>query len=171
MGVILTSNRCKEKELLQQMREFGEFYRTEFRDVVTGSVEDLEVFLQELEKRNIFALSRVVPIEKSFIFFHTRIVMQVCETVRPLLEKILKRESFSVTVERRGFKGAFSSQEVAKEVGIFVSEFLQERDGEKPDVNLRNPDKAIVLEALRRRCGIGIIAREMMEKYFYFKLP
>jgi len=153
------------------MREFGEFYRTYFRDFIRGRVEDLEVFLQELEKRNIFALSRVVPIEKSFIFSPRRIVMQVCETVNPLLKKILKRESFSVTVERRGLKGASSSQEVAKEVGTFVSEVLEERDGEKPDVNLRNPDKAIVLETLRRWRGIGIIASEMREKYFYLKLP
>jgi len=74
-------------------------------------------------------------------------------------------------VERRGLKGAFSSQEVAEEVGTFVSEFLEERDGEKLDFNLRNPDKAIVLETFKRWCGIGIIAREMREKYFYLKLP
>jgi len=121
----LTSHRYAEKELLEQMREFGDFYRTDFRDVIRGRVEDLEAFLQELEKRNIFALSRVVPIEKSFIFSPRSIVMQICETIKPLLEKIRKGESFSVTLERRGLKGAFSSQEAAKEVGTFVSKVLE----------------------------------------------
>ncbi len=170
MEVVLTSHRYAEKELLEQMREFGDFYRTDFRDVIRGRVEDLEAFLQELEKRNIFALSRVVPIEKSFILSPRSIVMQICETIKPLLEKIRKGESFSVTLERRGLKEAFSSQEAAKEVGTFVSKVLEKRDGEKPDVNLRNPDKAVVLETLRRWCGIGIIAKEMREKYFYLKL-
>lgn len=171
MEVVLTSHRYEEKGLLEQMREFGDFYRTDFRGVIRGRVEDLEAFLQELEKRNIFTLSRVVPIEKSFIFSPRRIVEQICEAVKPLLEKIRKGESFSVTVERRGLKGAFSSQEVAKEVGTFISKVLEERDGEKPEVNLGNPDKAVVFETLRRWCGVGIIAREMREKYFYLKLP
>ena len=171
MEVVLTSHRYAEKELLEQMREFGDFYRTDFRDVIRGRVEDLEAFLQELEKRNIFALSRVVPIEKSFILSPRSIVMQICETIKPLLEKIRKGEYFSVTLVRRGLKGAFSSQEAAKEAGTFVSKVLEKRDGERPDVNLRNPDKAVVLETLRRWCGIGIIAKKMREKYFYLKLP
>lgn len=171
MEVVLTSHRYGERELLEQLRELGDFYRTEFRDVIRGRVEDLEAFLQELEKRDIFTLSRVVPIEKPFTFSPRRVVEQICEAVKPLLEKIRKSESFSVTVERRGLKGAFSSQKVAKEVGTFVSEVLEERDGAKPEVNLRNPDKAVVFETLGRWCGVGIISRQMREKYFYLKLP
>lgn len=166
----MTSHRYGERELLEQLRELGRFYRTEFRDVARGRVENLEVFLQELEKRNIFTLSKVFPIEKSFIFSPRRVVKEFCEAVRPLLEKIRKGESFSVTVERRGLKGAFSSQEVAKEVGTFISKALEERDGEKPEVNLRDPDKAVVFETLGRWCGVGIISKEMREKYFYLRL-
>jgi len=36
------------------LSELGDFWRTDFRDVIRGKVEDLEVFLVELEKRNIF---------------------------------------------------------------------------------------------------------------------
>lgn len=171
MEVVLTSYRYGERELLEQLRELGDFYRTEFRDVVRGRVENLEVFLQELEKRNIFTLSRVVPIEKSFIFSPRRVVEQIYEAVRPLLKKIRKGESFSVIVERRGLKGAFFSQEVTKEVGTFISKALEEKNGEKPKVDLGDPDKAVIFETLGRWCGVGIIAKEMREKYFYLKLP
>jgi len=171
MEVVLTSHRYGERELLEQLRELGDFYQTDFRDVVRGRVGSLEAFLQELEKRNIFTLSRVVPIEKSFIFSPSRVAEEFCDSVKSLLDKIRKGESFSVTVERRGLKEAFSSQEVAKDVGTFISKVLEERDGEKPKVNLRDPDKAVIFETLGRWCGVGMISKEMREKYFYLKLP
>jgi len=171
MEVILTSHRYGERELLEQLKELGDFSRTSFKDVIRGRVESLEAFLRELEKRNIFTLSKVVPIEKSFTFSPTSAVEEFCEAVKSLLEKIRKGESFGVIVERRGLRGAFSSQEVAKEVGTFISKALEERDGEKPRVNLRDPDKAVVFETLGRWCGVGIMPKEIREKYFYLKLP
>lgn len=156
---------------MEQLREFGDFRRTRFKDVIRGRVENIEVFLQNLERRSIFTLSRVVPIEKSFNFSHESVVEEFCEAVKPLLNKIQKGESFSVIVERRGFKGAFSSQRVAKEVGTFISKALEERDGEKPKVNLEDPDKAVIFETLMKWCGVGVIPREMRAKYFYLRLP
>jgi len=171
MEVVLTSHRYGEKELLKQLKDLGVFYRTSFKDVIRGSVENLETFLQELEKKSIFTLSRVVPIEKSFSFSPRSIFEEFCEAVKPLLEQIRNGDSFSVIVERRGLKRAFSSQEIAKEVGTFISKVLEERDGIKPRVNLRDPDKAVIFETLDRWCGIGIISKEMREKHFYLKLP
>jgi len=171
MEAVLTSHRYGERKLLKQLRELGDFYQTGFRDVVRGRVENLEAFLQELEKRNILPLSRVVPIEKSFKFSPDIVVDELCEAVKPFLEKIKKGESFCVVVERRGLKGIFSSQKVAKDVGTFISKVLEERDGEKPKVNLDDPDEAVIFETLGRWCGVGIISREMREKYFHLRLP
>jgi len=56
-------------------------------------------------------------------------------------------------------------------MGTFISEALKERDGVKPRVNLEDPDNAVVFETLGRWCGVGIISKEMREKYFYLKLP
>ena len=171
MEVVLTSHLYRERELLEQLRALGDFYQTSFRDVIRGNVENLEAFLCELEKRSIFALSRILPIEKSFTFSARNVAEEFCEAVKPLLEKIQKGESFCVRVERRGLKGAFSSQEVAKEVGTFISKALEERDGRKPKVNLGDPDMAVVFETLGTWCGVGIISKEMRQKYFYLKLP
>jgi len=171
MEVVITSHRYGERELLEQLKELGDFRKTSFRDVIRGEVEDFDAFLQELERRSIFTLSRVVPIEKSFTFSTRSVVEEFCEVVKPLLEKIRKGDSFSVVVERRGLKGAFSSQEAAKEVGTFISKALEERDGETPKVNLTEPDKAVVFETLGKWCGVGIVSKEMREKHFYLKLP
>jgi len=171
MEVVLTSHRYRERELLEQLSEFGHFSQTGFRDVIRGKVENLEAFLQDLERRNILALSKVIPIETSFIFSPESVVEEFCETIKPLLNEIQKGESFSIIVERRGLKGAFSSQETAKEVGTFISRALEERDKRKPKVNLGDPDKAVVFETLGKWCGVGIISKGMRQKYFYLKLP
>lgn len=171
MEVVLTTHRYGEREVLKQLKGLGEFHRTEFRDVIRGRVEDFEVFLQELEKREIYDLSRVFPIERSFTFTPETVIEDFCEAVKPLLNRIQKGETFSVKVERRGLKGVFSSQEAAKQVGAFISKTLEERYGEKPKVNLKNPDKAVIFETLGRWCGVGIISRDMRNKHLYIKLP
>ena len=157
--------------MLEQLKELGDFQKTSFKDVLRGRVENFEAFLRELEKRKLSTLSRVVPIEKFFTFSPRKVTEEFCEAVKPLLRRIKKDESLCVRVERRGLKGSFSSQEVAKEVGTFISNILEERNGEKPKVDLTDPNKAVIFETLGRWCGMGIISKEMRKKYFYLKLP
>jgi len=171
MEVVLTAYRYGERELLRGLRGLGIFYKTGFKDVIRGRVEDLEIFLQRLEERKISTLSRVIPIEKSFTFSHETAVEDFCNALRPLLKEIQKGESFGAMVKRRGLKGAFSSQEVAKEVGTFISKVLEERDGEKPKVKLRTPDKLVVIETLEKWGGVGILSKDMSKRCFYPKPP
>lgn len=171
MQLILTSHRHRERELLEELRGLGNFRNTSFRDVIRGEVEDLEVFLRELEKRNVLSLSRVVAIERSFKFSSGRVAEELCEAVKLSIDKIKRGESFCVRVVRRGLKGSFSSQQVAKEVGTLISTALRERDGVEPKVDLEDPDKAVIFETLGRWCGIGVISKEMRKGYFYLKLP
>jgi len=70
--------------------DLGDFRRTNYRDVIRGVIEDLEVFLREIEKRNILSLSRVVPIEKSFHFSPDKVVEEIIEAVKPFFERIKK---------------------------------------------------------------------------------
>lgn len=171
MEVVLTSHRHGGRELLKQLRGLGRFRRTGFRDVIKGNVDDLEGFLRELERRNVLSLSRVIPIERHFTFSPDNVVKEFCDAAKPLIGRIGKGESFCIVVERRGLKGFFSSHEVAKEVGTFIFKTLWERDGEKPRVDLNDPDKAIVFETLDKWCGVGVVSKEIREKYFYLRLP
>ena len=133
MELIVISYRYRERELLKELSDLGDFHRTGFKDVIRGEVEDLEAFLREIEKRNVFSVSRVVPIENSFQFSPNRVVVEFRDAVKPFVERVMKGESFCVKVERRGLKGSFSSQQVAKEIGTFVFTFLKERDGVGPE--------------------------------------
>lgn len=171
MQLVLTSYRYRQRQLLAELRWLGDFRRTNFRDVIRGEVKDLEIFLEELEKRTPTSVSRVVPIEKSFQFSPERIVEQFREAVGPFLERIGKAESFCVRVKRRGLKGSFSSQRVAKEEGTFIFEALKERDGVEPRVDLEDPDKAVIFETLDKWCAVGTISKEMRRRHSYLKLP
>jgi len=171
MHMVLTSHRYREREALEELSQLGHFWRTGFRDVIRGEVEDLQAFLQQVEERGIRSLSRIVPIEKSFQFSPERAVEEFAEAAKPLIERIRKGESFCVKVERRGLKGAFSSAHVAREVGAFLSAALKERDGIEARVDLEDPDVVVVLETLGRWCGIGLISREMRKEHCYLKLP
>ncbi|MFQ6086243.1 MAG: THUMP domain-containing protein [Candidatus Bathyarchaeia archaeon] len=171
MELVLTSYRYRGRELLKEIGELGDFRSTEFKDVIRGRVEDLEGFLRGLDKRTIPSLSRVTPIERSFRFSPERVVEEFVEAVEPLVERIRKGETFCVRVERRGLKGVFSSQLVAREVGTFISNALKERDGEEHKVDLEDPDKAVVIETLGDWCGVGVIPKALRMRYPQLRLP
>jgi len=171
MHLVLTSHGYGEREVLEELGQLGHFWRTGFRDVIRGEVEDLQAFLQQVEGRGIRSVSRIVPIEKSFQFSPERAVEEFAQAAKPLIGRIRKGESFCVKVERRGLKGAFSSAHVAREVGAFLSAALKERDGVEGRVDLEDPNVVVVLETLGRWCGIGLISREMRKGHSYLKLP
>lgn len=171
MKLVLTSYRYREEELLEELADMGDFHGTEFRDVIRGDVEDLEGFLQDIQGRTLFALSRVMPIQREFHISPDKAAEAFKEGVEPLIDEIKEGESFSVHVERRGFSDQLSSIELASEVGSFISSKLEERDGARPEVDLEDPDKAVIFEMISSWCGVGIISREQREKYFYLKLP
>lgn len=149
----------------------GRFQKTRFRDVVRSRFQDWEAFLQEIEKNNIFTLSKVMSIQRSFISSPATAAEKGRQAVNPLLHKIKEEESLGITFERRGYKGVFSSQKVAAKVGTFISEVLERRDEEIAKVNLGDPDKAVVFETLHSWGEVGIIPKEMTETYFYINLP
>jgi len=171
MELVITAHQYRERELLAELKGLGSFSRTDFRDVIRGEVEDLETFLRSIEDGNVSSLSRIVPVERSFHFSFDNVVGEFIDAVKPFIDGMEKGESFSVKVVRRGLKGAFSSQQVAKDVGTFISEVVGKRDGTAPRVDLENPDKAVIFETLGRWCGVGVIPRRMRKEYLYLKLP
>jgi tRNA(Ser,Leu) C12 N-acetylase TAN1 len=167
MLVLLTTQRGLARYTLDEIRELGKFELTEFRDVIKGEVESLNGFLEEVDKRPFIAIGKIVPIERSFHFVPERVLEAFKKEVEPLIDRIKLGESFCVKVTRRGLKGVFSSQELAKEVGTFVWTTLKDKYGVEPKVDLEDPDKAIVFETLGTWCGVGVISREDRKKYYY----
>lgn len=169
----MTAFMDRGRELIQELAGLGNFWETDFKDVVRGTVDNPQRFLEELKSRVPSSLSRFTPIRLSFQFSpdSNDVAKKFLEAVKPLADEIKKGETFCVKVYRRGLKGKFSPQEVAREVGAYIDQQLQKRYGVKSKADLREPDKAVVFETIGRWCGVSLVSKEMRREIRYLKLP
>jgi tRNA(Ser,Leu) C12 N-acetylase TAN1 len=173
MEVVLTAFMDRGRELIQELAGLGNFWETDFKDVVRGHVDNLQRFLDELKSRVPSSLSRFTPIRFSFQLSSEsgEVTEKFIEAVKPLIDEIKKGETFCVKVYRRGLKGTYSPQEVARNVGAHIDQQLQEKHGVKSKANLKEPDKAVVFETIGKWCGVGLVSKEMRRDIRYLKLP
>lgn len=164
-NVLAIGERDTEKELLEVLEEEGEFERSGFRDVLIGSVEDIVEFLEDAENKKYPHLNRVIPIDDAFFVSPENLIEILKRRTEKYIDEIEPGETFGFRVERRGMKEDISSQAVEREVGGYFYDLIEKVHGRKPKVNLKNPDKLIVIEIVGNRCGIGFITKEMGEKY------
>ena len=123
-NILATSFMRKERALLKLMRNFGEFKGSGYRDVLLGKVEDVHVFLEQMETlrreqpRKVSSLSQIVPIEKTFEFILSDFRDRLKIAILPYAGN-LENSKFYVRIKRRGHKGELSSQELGKEMAAF----------------------------------------------------
>jgi tRNA(Ser,Leu) C12 N-acetylase TAN1 len=147
----------------------GEFKGSGFKDVLRGHVEDVGLFLGQLEllrqqsSGRIDSVSQVVPLEQTFYFELPDFMEKLKETILPYVERV-ENKKFYVRVKRRGYKGEISSQEIEKELAEFVIEKL-EKAGKDTQVSFGDPDVILVVETIANWAGVTLITREMKEKY------
>lgn len=168
--VIIVCERGEDFVVLREISDLGEFKETGFRDVLQGQVENLEIFLEELNKRQITAISRVIPVEEFFRFKPENLLEILKEKIRNLVDRIGEGETFCVRVERRGFKGALSSSELERSLGGYIWQLLKDKYGKPPKVDLTNPDKLVAIQTIGGLCGIALIDRRFREKYPIIKV-
>jgi len=168
-NVLAVGEKNTESELLSELEEDGEFERSGFRGVLIGSVYDIVEFLEEAENKKYAHLNRVIPIDDAFFVSPDNLIEILKRRTERYIDEIELGETLGFRVERRGMKEDISSQEVEREVGGYFYDLVEKVHGRKPKVNLKNPDKQIVIEIVGNRCGIGFITREMREKYSVIK--
>jgi len=171
MDLILTAYKDRGRELMRELAGLGLFWQTGFEDVVMGQVEDLHRFLDELEKREPESLSRLTPIRISFGFSPENVAEEFKKVATQFIDEINKNETFCVKITRRGLKGKFLAQDAAKDVGTHVHDLLEGKHGVRPKADLEDPDKALIFETMMKRCGAGLVSKEMRRKCRYLKLP
>ena len=88
-----------------------------------------------------------------------------------LADEIGEGETFCIVVNRRGLKGAFSATEIADEVGRYVCSLLEKKYGTKPNVDLEDPDRALVFETVCKWCGVASVSKEMRRQHSFIRLP
>lgn len=173
-NVVITSYMHEEKRLLQELADLGEFHPTGFRSVLIGQVHDILEFLEIIkgrwEKQPFLPemLSSVVPIRKVFSFTPDNIVAQLQEEVLALGPEIGDK-AFYVRMQRRGFKGVISSQEVEQALDQFLMEELSAR-GQKCHIDFTAAEAIVVVETIHNQCGLGLVTREMKERYPFIKV-
>jgi len=171
MQILLTAYTDKAKELIQELAGLGDFWETDFTDVVRGNIDDLEWFIEELEERDPQCLSRLMPIRMSFHMLPNETDEIFKQKARQLVNEIGQGESFCIIINRRGLKGAFSATEIANEVGRYICTLLEEKYGARPSVDLEDPDKALVFETVCKWCGVASISKEMRRQHSFIRLP
>ncbi len=93
---------------------------------------------------------------------------QLQSEVNAFVERLAGRR-FHVRVERRGHKGIIDMHALEKVLGEHVYSALEQR-GERPVVQLRDPDAVAVIEIVGEVAGAGLITRELRERFPFVKI-
>jgi len=174
-NILATAFMRKERSLLKLLQYYGEFKGSGWRDVVIGRVEDVSAFLETLEilrrdqPAKLRPLSQIIPIEKSFEFGVVDFQDKLKEVLSQYVDKLESISKFYVRVKRRGHKGELSSLEIEKEMAEFILDAL-ETTGKQAQVKFDDPDKFIIVETIGNRAGVGLITREMRERYPFIRV-
>ena len=162
------------RHLMEELRPYGDFHRTEFLGVIIGRVEDPAAFLETVREktaRQLIAfqdLGRVIPVERVFTFRAEDFVERVCEAIHPYIEHLADKR-FYVRLERRGLKGKIISPEAERTVDAFIEEEL-DRQGKSARIDFDHPDAVLAVETIGDRCGVALLTRELMERYPFVRV-
>jgi tRNA(Ser,Leu) C12 N-acetylase TAN1 len=173
-NILATSFKGRERYLIRFLNNYGNFRGSGFRDVIRGRVEDVNAFLETLktlqkeDPKKLRSLSQVVPLEKTFLFELTDLSNKLKEAISSYVE-LLENRRFYVRARRRGHKGEVSSQELEKEMDAYIMESL-DKLGRQANVNIEESEMIIVVETIGNWAGVGLITREMKEKYNFIRI-
>jgi tRNA(Ser,Leu) C12 N-acetylase TAN1 len=165
MNVVLMCERDRERFVLEEVKEYGKFESSGFRDVLIGEVDDVEKLLASLSEKPFIPVTRAIPMDQMTRFAPDKFIDMLKERVKRYVTEIGPEETFCVRMERRGMKGIISSRDVEKEVGSYLWTLLKERHGKEPRVDLKDPDKLISVQTFGNLCGISLISKELRQKY------
>jgi tRNA(Ser,Leu) C12 N-acetylase TAN1 len=173
-NLLATSQRFRENKLIRQLAPFGKFRHTGYRDVVVGRVEDKSVFLQNIQHEfekfpfNLSALSKVIPVDRTFEFTVEDFLDKAREAVRPYIERIADSK-FHTRIERRGHKGELDSHKLEQAVGEYLYMEL-EKLGSHPSIDFKDPDMIVVIETVGNHAGVSLVTKEMKEKCQFVRI-
>jgi len=172
--VVTKASDGRYRHLLDELAPLGEFRSTTFLGVILGQVTDRLAFLERLRTERAARLlafqdlGRVVPVDRVFTFHLEEFLHKAQEALRPYLPELAGKH-FYVRLERRGLKGQIVSPEAERSLDAFVKGEL-EQQGEVAEVDFEHPDAIVVVETIGDRCGVGLLTREMLERYDFVRV-
>jgi tRNA(Ser,Leu) C12 N-acetylase TAN1 len=173
-NVVVTSHMNQERRLLRELEPLGEFHPSGFREVIIGQVPDVPGFLEILRQywaeKPFFPhlLSTVVPLRVVFAFTLENLLLRLKEEALALGPEI-GDAPFYVRMKRRGHKGELSSLEVEQALDEFLKEELAAR-GQRCHIDFDQAEVILIVETIHNQCGLGLVTREMKERYSFIKV-
>ncbi len=164
-NLLVTSLWGHERNVFRKLKQTGQFKRSDFRAVYIGLTEDMEAFLNGILANTplVEKIGKVVPVEHTFQFRREDFEPKVAEALLRYLPR-LENARFHVRMERRGFKGWINSLEIEQKMDRLLKERLLEKEKEC-GIDFKDPDCILVIETVADWCGVGLISREMKQKY------
>src|SRR5512139_410802 len=173
-NVIVTSRELHQRRLRRALFPLVRLRPCGFRNVLVGQVESTDALLLAIAERIALRpevqdwLGKVMPIERSFAIDAGRFDQQLREEAGPLVDRLVGR-TYHVRVERRGHKGTINSHACERALGDFLFAALEAR-GAQPVVAFRDPDVVMAVEAVGNRAGIGLVTRELRERFPFVRI-
>lgn len=163
------------KRAFKDLQGFGSVSKTEFFNVLTLKVTDINRFQESLlawvaeHPALLNAIARLVPVTDTFTFqtaaeFETKAKEIVVKWVPQLADK-----AFHVRMHRRGFKDRISSLESEHLLDGTLLAALQ-TGGTPGRITFDDPDAIIIVETLGQWTGIACWKREEMQRYPWLRL-
>lgn len=173
-NVVITSYMRQEGRLLRELAGLGEFQPSGFTAVLVGRVPEVTEFLEALkqlwEKAPFLRemLSSVVPVRRVLPFTLANLEDRLKEALLELGPEIGDRP-FYVRMKRRGYQGELSSQKVEQALDRFLLERFCSQ-GQGCSVDFEAARVIVVVETIYNQCGLGLVSREMKERYPFIKV-
>lgn len=173
--VVTLASHGRFRQLLQELAPHGEFRRTEFLGVVIGRVENPAVFLEVVREKRQQQLSafqdlgRAVPLDRVFVFHLEEFTEKAKAAVLPYADELAGKRYY-VRLERRGLKGQIVSPEVERELDAFIEQALATGGREPARIDFEHPDAVVVVETIGDRCGVGLLTRELLDRYDFVRV-
>lgn len=171
--VVTMATEGRYRHLIEELSALGEFHSTEFLGVILGRVEDRLAFFERLQERRSAVqgfqdLRRVIPIDRVFSFHLEEFAAKAKGAVLPYIDDLAGR-AFYVRLERRGFKGRIISPEVERDIDAFIEQNLAMK-GAAGRIDFESPEAIVVVETIGDRCGVGLLTREMIDRYDFIRV-
>lgn len=172
--LVTMANDGRYGHLLKELAQYGEFHETGFHGVALGQVADVEHFCETIGQKRVEQgtafrdVSRVVPLARVFTFEVDDFLAKLCEALRPWIAQ-LAESRFHVRLERRGLKGQIISPDIEQALDAHILDELIDL-GHKASIDFDNPDAVVAIETIGDRCGVGLITRELNERYQFVRV-
>ena len=110
----------------------------------------------------------MLPIERTFRVAAANFDAQLRAETAFLLPRLANRR-FHVRLERRGHKGVIDTAAAKQALGEHLYDQLAAR-GEFAGVDFRDPDVVVIVELIGDVGGIGLISRELHQRFPFVKI-